>query len=170
MKVKSRHRQQTIMVQTHQDSCEEGTTTPIPPQETEKIWHGSSDPEKVLQLHHREHWLHHRLVWQLLGLRPQGATEGSVYGPVHHWGQAPCHPGPLYQTVLEEVPKNCHPSYRLFSPLPHGKQYRCAKSGTNRTLNSFYIQTIRLLTSWSGKLLVNYLTICTDPFLTHHIR
>ncbi|XP_071025296.1 protein POF1B-like [Oncorhynchus clarkii lewisi] len=27
----------------------------IPPQETEKIWHGSSDPQKVLQLHHREH-------------------------------------------------------------------------------------------------------------------
>jgi hypothetical protein len=31
------------MVQTHQDSREEGTTMPIPPQETEKIWHGSSD-------------------------------------------------------------------------------------------------------------------------------
>ena len=25
-------------------SCEEGTTKPIPPQETKKIWHGSSDP------------------------------------------------------------------------------------------------------------------------------
>jgi hypothetical protein len=36
--------QQTIMVQTHQDSCEEGTTKPIAPQESEKIWHGSSDP------------------------------------------------------------------------------------------------------------------------------
>ena len=41
-------------------------------------------------------WLHHRLVWQLLGLYPQGATEGSAYGPVHHWGQASCHPGPIY--------------------------------------------------------------------------
>jgi hypothetical protein len=29
---------------------------------------GSPDPQKVLQLHHREHWLHHRLVWQLLGI------------------------------------------------------------------------------------------------------
>jgi hypothetical protein len=57
------------MVQAHQGSCEEGTTKPIPPQETEKIWHGSSDPQKVLQLHHREHpdWLHHCLVWQQLG-------------------------------------------------------------------------------------------------------
>ena len=34
---------------------EEGTTKPIPPQETEKIWPGSSDPQKLLQLHHREH-------------------------------------------------------------------------------------------------------------------
>ena len=37
---------------THQDSCEEDTTMPVPPQETEIIWHGSSDPQKVLQLHH----------------------------------------------------------------------------------------------------------------------
>ena len=43
------------MVQTHQDSCQEGTTTPFLPQDTEKIWHMSSDPQKVLQLHHREH-------------------------------------------------------------------------------------------------------------------
>ena len=35
------HQQQTRMVQTHQDSCEEGTTKPIPPQESKKIWHGS---------------------------------------------------------------------------------------------------------------------------------
>jgi hypothetical protein len=34
--------QQTNMVQAHQDSREEGTTKPIPFQETEKIWHGSS--------------------------------------------------------------------------------------------------------------------------------
>jgi hypothetical protein len=27
----------------------------VRPQETEKIWHGSSDPQMVLQLHHREH-------------------------------------------------------------------------------------------------------------------
>ena len=43
------------MVQTHQDSREEGTTKHIPPQETEKIWHVSSDPQKVPQLHHQEH-------------------------------------------------------------------------------------------------------------------
>jgi hypothetical protein len=45
------HPQQTIMVQTHQDSCEDITTKPFSPQETEKVWHGSPDPQKVLQLH-----------------------------------------------------------------------------------------------------------------------
>ena len=44
--------------------------------------------------------------WILDFLRPQGTTEGSVYGPVHHRGQASCHPGPLYQES-EEGPKNC---------------------------------------------------------------
>ena len=42
------------MVQTHQVNLEEGTTMPIPPQETENICHGSLDPQKVLQLHHQE--------------------------------------------------------------------------------------------------------------------
>uniref|UniRef100_A0A8C7U6C2 Phosphoinositide phospholipase C n=1 Tax=Oncorhynchus mykiss TaxID=8022 RepID=A0A8C7U6C2_ONCMY len=48
-------------------------------------------------------------------------------GPVHHWGRAPCHPGPLYKAVSEEGPKNSdssHPSHRLFSLLPHGKRYQ----------------------------------------------
>ena len=64
----------------------------------ENIWHGPSDPQKVLQLHHRAHpdWLHHCLVWQFLSLRPQGTTVSSAYGPVHHWGKASCYPGPLY--------------------------------------------------------------------------
>ena len=50
---------------------------------------GSSDPQKVLQLHHREHpdSLHHCLVWQL-HLRPQATTEGSACDPVHPWSQA----------------------------------------------------------------------------------
>ena len=54
----------------HTKTDEEGMTKPIPPYETEKIWNGFSDPQKVLQLHHREHpdCLHHRLVWQLLGI------------------------------------------------------------------------------------------------------
>ena len=70
------------MVQIHQHSREEGTLL-LSPQEAEKICHGPSVPQKALQLHHREQldWLHHRLVWQLLGIRPQGTTEGIAYSP-----------------------------------------------------------------------------------------
>jgi hypothetical protein len=42
------HHQQSFMVQTHQGSREEGTTTPFPPQDTEKIWHGFPDPQNAL--------------------------------------------------------------------------------------------------------------------------
>jgi hypothetical protein len=38
-----------------------------------------------------------------------------------------------------------HQSHRLFSLLQHCKWYQCTKSGTNKTLNSFYPQAIRLL-------------------------
>ena len=54
-------------------------------------------------------------------------------------------------TVSEEGPTNVqnssHPSHRLFSLLPNGKWYQCTmhKTGTNRTLDSFYPQAIRLL-------------------------
>jgi hypothetical protein len=67
------------MVHTHQHSCEESMTRSLP-QEAETIQHGPSYPQKILQLHHWEYpdWLHHHLVWQLLGIRPQDATEGSV--------------------------------------------------------------------------------------------
>ena len=40
--------QQTNMVQVHQDSYEEGTTQPIPSQETEKICHGSPEANSGL--------------------------------------------------------------------------------------------------------------------------
>jgi hypothetical protein len=98
-----------------------------------------SDPQKVLQLHHWEHldWLHHRLVWQLLGIWLDGATEGGTNCTVHHWGWPPCHLGLLFQAVSEEVQVNYH------RPL----RYRSAKTGTRRLLNSFYPQAIRLLIS-----------------------
>jgi hypothetical protein len=53
----------------HTNSREDGTATPIP-YETENIWHGHSDPQKGIQLHHQEYpgWMHHLLVWQLLSL------------------------------------------------------------------------------------------------------
>jgi hypothetical protein len=50
---------QNNMVQAHQDNREVGTTEPIPPQETEKIWHGSSDPQKSSTAAPSRAWLHH---------------------------------------------------------------------------------------------------------------
>ena len=47
--------------------------------------------------------------------------------------------------ALKIVKDSSHPSHRLFSLLPHGKRYRCAKSRTKRLLNSCYPQAIRLL-------------------------
>ena len=51
MKGKMYERSDVIMVQTHQHSCVEGTTMPLPPQEAEKIWQRPSDPQKVKQRH-----------------------------------------------------------------------------------------------------------------------
>ena len=56
-------------------------TRALSPQEIEKIWHGSRDPQNVLQLHHQEHpdWLHHSLVWQLLGKALQRVVRTAQY-------------------------------------------------------------------------------------------
>ena len=47
--------------------------------------------------------------------------------------------------AIKIVKDSSHPSYRLFSLLPHGKRYRSTKSRSKRFLNSFYPQAIRLL-------------------------
>jgi hypothetical protein len=74
------------------------------------------------------------------------AEDCVIIRPVHHWGQASCHPGPLYQAVSKEGPKNpatlvidCSLCYRTASGG------RSAKSRSKRLLNSFYPQAIRLL-------------------------
>ena len=36
----------------HTRSREEGATVPLPPQEVEKVWHGPSNPQKVLKVYH----------------------------------------------------------------------------------------------------------------------
>jgi hypothetical protein len=47
--------------------------------------------------------------------------------------------------ALKIVQVSSHPSHRLFSLLPHGKEYRSTKSRSKRLLNIFYPQAIRLL-------------------------
>jgi hypothetical protein len=49
--------------------------------------------------------------------------------------------------ALKIAKDSSHPSHRLFSLLPHGKQYRSTNSKSKRLLNSFYPQAIRLLNS-----------------------
>ena len=51
------------------------------------------------------------LVWQMHRPRPQSATEAGADSPVHHWGRAPCHTGPLYQTVSEEGCRQILPTH-----------------------------------------------------------
>jgi hypothetical protein len=48
------------------------------------------------------------------------------------------------------IKDSSHPSHRLFSLLPHVKQYQSTKSRTKRLLNSFDPQVIRLLNNLSN--------------------
>ena len=64
-------------------TVEEGTTKPFPPQERGKRFY-SCTVESIL------------MVASLPGMASdREALEGSAYGPVHHWGQASCNPGPI---------------------------------------------------------------------------
>ena len=140
-----------IMVQTHQDSCEEGTTTPFPlrrlkrfgmgPQILKKLysctiesiltgcitaWYGncSASDRKALQ----------RVV------RTAQYIPGAELPAIQNLYTRRCQ-----RKALKIVKDPSHPSHRLFSLLPHGKRYWSAKSRTKRLLNSFYPQATRLL-------------------------
>ena len=124
-------------------------TKPIPPWETEKIWHGSSDPQNVLQLHHREHgcitaWYGNcsasdRKALQRVVLMAKYIT-GAKLPVIQDLYTRRCQ-----RKARKIVKDSSQPSHRLFSLLPHDKRYRSAKSRSKRLLNSFYPQAIRLL-------------------------
>ena len=79
-------------------------------------WRGLNFILGERRFHHREHpdCLHHRLVRQLLILRPKGTTEGSEYGPVHQPGAKLPAVQDLYtRPVSKEGTKN---GQRLQSP------------------------------------------------------
>jgi hypothetical protein len=113
---------------------------------------GPSDPQKLLRSI-REHldWLQHRLVWQMHNPRPQITAEGSADSPVHYWGRAPCHPGPLDQQCqgkAREIAKDSsHLSHRLFTLLTSGRRYQSIGSRTNRFRDIFYPKAKTLLNS-----------------------
>jgi hypothetical protein len=106
------------MVQTHQDSREEGTTTPFP---LRRLRHGSPDPQNVLQLHHREDpdRLHQRLVSNC------SASDRKALQRVVRTAQ--CITGAKLPAIQDLYNRRCqrkaqkivrdssHPSHRLFS-------------------------------------------------------
>ena len=89
------------------------TLQTIPPQETEKIWHGSSDPQKVLQLHHREHpdWLHHCKALQRVVRTSQYIT-GAKLPAIRDLYTRRCQ-----RKALKIAKDPSHSSHRLFSLL-----------------------------------------------------
>ena len=133
----------------HTNSREEGTVTPIPPLETEKIWHGP----------------------QILRGFYSCTIEGILTGCITAWyGNCSASDRKALQRVVRtaqyitgaKLPaiqdlytRRCqrkalkidssHPSHRLFFLLPDGKRYLSAKSRSKRLLNSFYPQAMRLL-------------------------
>ncbi|CDQ88906.1 unnamed protein product [Oncorhynchus mykiss] len=107
------------MVQIHQDSREEGTTKPFPAQETEEIWYGSPDPQKVLQLQHREHpdQLHHHTTEALQRIVCTAQyTTGAKHPAIQDLYNRRC------QREAHKIERaTSHLNHRLFSLLPHVK-------------------------------------------------
>ena len=139
------------MVQTYQDSREEGTIKPFPlkrlkrfgmgPQILKRFysctiesiltccisaWYGncSASDHKALQ----------RVVRTAQHIT--GAKLPAIQDLYNRRGQRKAH---------KIARDSSQPSFRLFSLLPHSKRYR--KSRTKRLLNSFYPQAIRLLSN-----------------------
>ena len=82
------HLTESQMVHPHRECGEEGATAPLHPQEADEICLVTQNPEKLLQMHNREHpvGLYHSLVWQLHRPQPQGSPEGGVVCTTHHRG------------------------------------------------------------------------------------
>ena len=132
------------MVHTHQHSCDEVMTMPLPPQQCEKIWHGPSDPknfysctiERILTCcipaWYGKCLASDRKTLQRVMHTAQditGAELPAIQNLYTRWGQ---------RRAIKIFKDSSPPSQRLFSLLPRGKRYQCTKSGTNRTLNNFY--------------------------------
>ena len=141
------------LVQTHQDSSEEGSTKPIPSQETESIWHGSSDPQKVLQLPHREHPTGCITAWYgNCSASDHKALQRVVCTTQYITGVKLPAIRDLYTRRCQRKAQKClkdssHPSHWLFFLLPSVSRYRSTKSRSKRLLSSFYLQAISLLNS-----------------------
>jgi hypothetical protein len=103
--------------------------------------------------------LHHHLVWQLVGLWPQGTTRVEHTAQYITGAKLPAIQD-LYtrqcQRKARKIAKESnHPSRRQLSLLPHGKRYPSAKSRSKSVLNlntyfppQFANKLIKNLTMW----------------------
>ena len=109
--------------------------TPRAHQEAEKISHGPSDSQKVLQLRPWD-----SLDWLITARQMEERIIGDKLPAIKDLFSRRCQ-----RKAIKMFKDSSHPRHGLFSLLPHAKRYRCTKSGTNRTMNSFYPQAVRLL-------------------------
>ena len=140
------------MVHTHQDSREDGTTTHFSSQEAKNICYGTSDPQKLYSCTIESTLTDCITTWYCNCL----ASNHKALQRVMHTAQDIT--GAEFPAIQDlytrrsqrkalKLSDYSNPSHRLLSLLPQSKRYRWTKSGTNRTLNSFYPQAIRLLNS-----------------------
>ena len=120
---------------------------PITTQETEKIWHGSSDPQRFYSCTIESiltgcitAWYGNCSASDLKALKRLVRTAQCITVAIQGLYTRRCQ-----RKALKIVKDSSHPTHQLFSLLPHGKRYRRAKSRSKRVLNSFYPQAIRLL-------------------------
>jgi hypothetical protein len=99
------------------------------------FWYGSSNPQKVLQLNHREHpdWYDNCSASDRKALQRVVRTTQYITG-----AKLPAiqdlYTRRYQRKALNIVKDSSHPSHRLFSLLPHGERYRSSKSRSKRLL------------------------------------
>ncbi|XP_070301091.1 uncharacterized protein [Salvelinus sp. IW2-2015] len=139
------------MVQTHQDSREEGTTKPIPLRKLKRFGMGPEILKRFYSCNIESILTGCITAWYgNCSASDRKALQRVVRTAQHITGAKLPAIQDLYtrrcqRKALKIVNDPSHPSHRLFSLLPHCKQYRSCKSRTKRLLNSFYPQAIRLL-------------------------
>ena len=98
------------------------------------------NPDKLLQMHNREHpvGLYYHLVRQLLRPQTQGSPEGSAVCTMHHWGQTTRPPLHLQHPMSQEGQKDPQ-GQQPPEPLPvypaiiqEPRSVRCMKARTER--------------------------------------
>jgi hypothetical protein len=139
------------MVQAHQDSREDGTTKPIPPQETDIFGTGPQILKRFYSC------TIERILTGCITAGYGNCTASDRKALQRVVRTAQYIPGAKLPAIQDLYTRRCqrkaltivkyssYPSHRPFSLLLHGKWYRSAKSRSKRLLYSFYHQAVTLL-------------------------